>query len=295
MNLTGKTSKSILLLIKLIITALILWFITEKINFFTLFDNLKEISFLSFAIIILTTLIKLFIQYNNWTKYLYLNPEYHPLKHEMLKSFFIGMSFHFLLPAGLGVFGKVFFVNNTKSATTVSVGVERIFITWKNIFFAAFASIFYFTSVSLFLKVSVFIFILISPFLLYLFSYFFKRKKIKDYFNNYLKIVPRIIVMQIIFTLISFFQYFIILNNFLKINLWKIFISVPLIHISHILPISFSGFGVREIFAINIFSRWNISPEEAVSTTLIIFFVNTVLPAFVGLIILFKKRNFYTK
>lgn len=133
--------------------------------------------------------------------------------------------------------------------------------------------------------------ILISPFLIYIFSYFFRKQLVKDYFDNYIRIVPRIIAMQIVFSFLSFVQYYIILNNFLKIDLWKIIISIPLIHISHILPISFSGFGVREIFAINIFSRFNITPEEAISTTLTIFFVNTVLPAFVGLIILLTSRT----
>lgn len=144
MNLTSKKTKQVLFLIKLVITALILWFIFKKINFQTLFENLREISFASFSIIIFTTLIKLSIQYSNWVNYLHLNSEYHPVRFEMLKSFFIGMSLHFLLPAGLGLFGKMFFVNNKKSATSVSVGVERIFVTWKNVFFAAFASIFYF-------------------------------------------------------------------------------------------------------------------------------------------------------
>ena len=97
--------------------------------------------------------------------------------------------------------------------------------------------------------------------------------------------------MQIIFTFISFFQYYIILKNFAKISFFDVMISVPLVHISHILPVSFSGFGMREIFAIEVFSRFNINPEAAVTTTLMIFFMNSVLPAFVGAYLLLRANK----
>ena len=287
----NNTKKRIICFLKIVITILILFFISKKINIHQLQKSFSEIALLTIVIIILTTLIKLFIQYNNWEKYLKLNSDYIPQKYEVLKSFFIGMSFHFFLPAGLGLFGKMYFVNNTKRATTVSVGVERIFVTWKNLFFASFAAIFFFQSINIFLKIIIFVFVTSLPFLLYLFNYLTKNQKIKSYFDNYLKIVPRIIIMQIIFVFISFYQYFLILKTFSSMKFFDVVISVPIVHFSHIIPISFSGFGLREMFAMNVFSKYNISTEAAITTTLTIFIINSVLPALVGLYFLIKSKQ----
>jgi len=286
--MTKRNRKKVIFVIKILVTIIIVFLISKKVDFLQLIRDFQHISLLTVLIIFSTTLIKLFIQFNNWGKYLHINPDYHSQKNEVLKSYFIGMALHFILPAGLGFFGKVYFVNNKKSATAASVGVERIFVTWKNLFFASFAAIFYFSNFNL---IFLLILIFFTPLLLYLFSFITRKDNLKKFFKNYLKIIPRIIVMQIIFTFISFFQYYIILKNFAKISFFDVMISVPLVHISHILPVSFSGFGMREIFAIEVFSRFNINPEAAVTTTLMIFFMNSVLPAFVGAYLLLRANK----
>jgi len=285
-----RNQKKVIFVIKILVTIIIIFLISKKVDFLQLIRDFQHISFLTVLIIFSTTLIKLFIQFNNWGKYLQLNSDYYPQKNEVLKSYFIGIALHFVLPAGLGFFGKVYFVNNRKSTTAVSVGIERIFVTWKNLFFASFAAIFYFSTFNLFFKIALLILIFLSPFLLYFFSFIINKENLKKFFKNYLKIVPRIIIMQIIFTFISFFQYYIILKDFVKISFFEVMISVPLVHISHILPVSFSGFGMREIFAIEVFSRFNINPEAAITTTLMIFFMNSVLPAFVGAYLLLRTK-----
>ena len=290
-RMKNKIKKQIIFSLKIIITILILFFISKKIDFYQLQKSFFQITFSTILIIFFTTFIKLFIQYNNWGKYLHLNSDYVPKKYEILKSYFVGMALHFLLPAGLGLFGKMYFVNNKKRATAISVGVERIFVTWKNLFFASFAAIFFFQSINLFLKIIIFVFVTLLPFLFYLFGFLTKNQKIKLYFDNYLKIVPRIITMQIIFVFISLYQYFLILKTFVDIKFFDVIISVPIVHFSHIIPISFSGFGLREIFAMNVFSKFGISIEAAITTTLTIFFVNSVLPALVGLYLLLKAKR----
>ena len=109
--------------------------------------------------------------------------------------------------------------------------------------------------------------------------------------NTFLVFNPNFWLLSVIFTFISFFQYYVILKDFAKISFFEVMISVPLVHVSHILPVSFSGFGMREIFAIEVFSRFNINPEAAVTTTLMIFFMNSVLPAFVGAYLLIRANK----
>lgn len=287
----SKSSKTFILILKFIITALILYFIFKKIDFQVLLRDFFSIKIWILLVIIITTVVKLFIQAYNWGKYLKLNSDYMPKKYEVLKSYFVGLALRFLGPGGIGVVGKIYFVNNKKKATLASIGVERIFLTWKNLFFAAIAAIFYFSNVNLVIKLVVLIAVIFLPYIIYLFSFFTKNENIQSYLINYLRKVPEIMLAQIIFVLITFSQYFILMRNFVDISFFKIMISVPLIHISHIIPLSFNGFGLRETFAIEVFSKYGISPELAVTATFLIFFFNSVIPAMIGLYYIFRIKH----
>lgn len=287
----SNSSKTIIIILKIIITALILYFIFKKIQFDQLIADFLTIKLWVILLIIITTIIKLFIQAYNWGKYLKMNSDYTPKKFEVLKSYFVGLALRFVGPGGIGVVGKIYFVNNKKKATLASIGVERIFLTWKNIFFAAFAAIFFFTNINMIIKVAVLIAVIFLPFIIYLFSFLTKNENIQSYSLNYLKKTPEIMLAQIIFVFITFYQYFILLRNFVDISFFKIMISVPLIHISHIIPLSFNGFGLRETFAIEVFSKYGISPELAVTATFLIFFFNSVVPAIIGVYYIFRIKH----
>ncbi len=287
----SNSSKTIIIILKIIITALILYFIFKKIQFDQLIADFLTIKLWVILLIIITTTIKLLIQAYNWGKYLKMNSDYTPEKYEVLKSYFVGLALRFVGPGGIGVVGKIYFVNNKKKATLASIGVERIFLTWKNLFFAAFAAIFFFTNINMIIKVAVLIAVIFLPFIIYLFSFLTKNENIQSYSLNYLKKTPEIMLAQIIFVFITFYQYFILLRNFVDISFFKIMISVPLIHISHIIPLSFNGFGLRETFAIEVFSKYGISPELAVTATFLIFFFNSVIPALIGLYYIFRIKH----
>ena len=287
----SKSSKTIIIILKVIITALILYFIFKKIQFQQLIHDFVSIKVWIILLIIFTTIIKLLIQAYNWGKYLKLNSDYTPKKYEVLKSYFIGLALRFLGPGGIGVIGKIYFVNNKKKATLASIGVERVFLTWKNLFFAAFAAIFFFTAINMVIKLTVLVAVIFLPFIIYFFSFFTKNENIQLYLFNYLKRTPGIMLAQIIFVLITFYQYFILLRNFVDISFFKIMISVPLIHISHIIPLSFNGFGLRETFAIEVFSKYGIGAELAVTATFLIFFFNSVIPALIGVYYIFRIRH----
>ncbi len=290
MKLSNST-KTIIIILKIIVTAVILYFIFKKIRFDQLIADFLTIKLWVILLIVISTVIKLLIQAYNWGKYLKLNSDYTPKKYEVLKSYFVGLALRFVGPGGIGVVGKIYFVNNKKKATLASIGVERIFLTWKNLFFAAFAAIFYFSDISMIIKVTVFIAVIFLPFIIYLFSFFTKNENIHSYLLNYLKRTPEIMLAQIIFVLITFYQYFILLRNFVDISFFKIMISVPLIHISHIIPLSFNGFGLRETFAIEVFSKYGISPELAVTATFLIFFFNSVVPALIGVYYIIRIKH----
>jgi len=281
----------ILFIIKIFITTIILFIIFRKIDFTKVFQNYYRIDLLTIFIIIVTALLKLYLQYINWGKYLQLNPDYKPQKNEILRTLFIGDALRFLIPGGYGVFGKMFFINNEKKASFLSIGIEKFLQIWTSLLFASFAAIYYFQTLKLIIKIFVFCLILISPFIINFFSHLIKRKKVKIFINEYIKIIPNIVFRQIAFMFLTLIQYFVLILCFKNIMFFHIIISVPLILSANIIPITYAGLGLRETFAVEILSKYNISGEIAVFCSLMIFLINTFLPALVGVYFILRSRH----
>ncbi len=287
------TKKRIFYVLKIILTITILFFIFQKIPLKETFTNFLKIKIPVFLILLVSATIKLFIQYNNWRRYLMTNPAYVPIKNEVIKSFFIGEALRFLLPGGHAVFGKIFFVNQKKKSTMTSVVLERLFKTWTILLFASFSSLFFFDQYLLVWRLTIFLFFVISPLLFYFLIRFIHIDFFQNLSKEYLKIIPFISLNQIIYVCLTMIQYFFIINSFFQISFFSIIIAVPLILFANIIPITYAGLGLREFFAINILSHFSISSDIAVATSLLIFIFNSIIPAFIGLYFFtqFKKNR----
>ncbi|MBW6515328.1 MAG: flippase-like domain-containing protein [Candidatus Cloacimonetes bacterium] len=287
-------NRKILFLFKVIITTIILWLIFRKIDFNEVFLAASGISLTIFMLLILISIIKFVTQYKNWESCLKITTEYQPAKNEILKSHFIGQALRFLIPGGHATFAKVYFVTNKKRATLFSIGIERFMQTWTNLWFASFAGFFYFKQFPFYMRLGGVVIITLIPVAVYWSSRALKMESWKDYFSQYIRIVPVITLRQILFVFLTVFQYFLIINQFYTISLVKLLISVPLILIANIIPITYAGLGLRETFAIYLLRDFDIQPEIAVTASLIIFLINSVLPAIVGLffILTTKKQNY---
>ncbi len=277
--------------IKIIITTVILYFIFRKIDFQVLFHSFRQIRISIIAVMLITTAVKIFIEYKNWGHYLTINPEYKPKPSEIFKSHMIGHSLSLLIPGGLGAAGKVFFIENSKSHTFMSLGVEKFFQIWINLLFASFAAIFYFRKINISIPIAVFILVIFLPLFIYWIKHLYRVKSIEKYFMEYIRILPYISLMQITYMFLTIFQYFILVNAFLRFHIFSAIISIPLILSSNLIPITYAGLGLREKFAIEVFSKYTISAEISVTVTLTIFLFNSVLPAIVGLVLFLRKKK----
>lgn len=276
--------------IKILISITILYFVFRKIDFQLLKHSFKQINITAIILMFVSTAIKIYIEYRNWGHYLSINPDYKIKKHDVFKSHMISHTLSLLIPGGLGVAGKIFFLDNSKGHTFMSLGVEKFFQIWINLLFASFAAIFYFRKINIYIPIAVFIFVIFLPLFIYWIKHLNRKKSIEKYFQEYIKILPRVSILQITYMFITIFQYFILVNVFLKYHLFSAIISIPLILSSNLIPITYAGLGLREKFAIEVFSKYSISSEIAVTVTLTIFFFNSVLPALVGLILFLRKK-----
>ena len=276
---------------KIFFTVIILLFIFRKIDVTQLAASISKIKISTLLIISVFMIVKVFLEYKIWGYYLKINPDYISNRNEIFRSLLIGYSLRFLIPGGYAEVGKMYFVKNEKKHTFMSMGVEKFFQGWKTLLFASFAAIFYFRNNFIFPTILAFIIIIFLPFLLHLIKHFDRKKTFDEYFREYWKIIPKIFIIQILLMFITIFQYFFLLNNFLKFHIFSAIISIPLILFSNLIPITYAGLGLREKFAIEVLSKYDISSEVAVTASLTIFIINILLPALLGLYYIIKSKR----
>ncbi len=284
-------NKRVLFLVKIIITLIILFFIFRRVELAEVYEAARGIRVSIFLLILVLTAIKIIIQYKNWGTCLRITTDYRPAKNEILRSHFIGYALRFLIPGGHGTFAKVYFVTNRKKATLFSVGIEKFMQTWTNIWFASWAGFFYFQQFSIYLRISAVIIITLMPLIVYRSSRILQRPHWKEYFNLFIKVVPVITIRQILFVFLTVVQYYLIINQFHPVSLIRVMLSVPLILLANSIPITYAGLGLRETFAIHILREYNIQPEIAITASLVIFVLNSVLPALAGAVLLLAVRK----
>lgn len=286
-----KYKKTILYSIKLIILLLIFYFISQKIDFNKLVANFKKLDWYIFVILLVLEAIRFYLRYLNWVKYLKINPDFNASKKEILHSHFIGYSLRLILPGGIGTFGKAFFLKNEKKFTILSTFLESFFLTWSILAIASISAFFYFKSLANFLKISIALLVIFLPYILKLVVQVLHLKKYKVYFIKFKEILSHVIFLQIFAIVLIPVEYFVIISFLENFSIVSTFKTIPLIMVSKTIPISFSGLGLRETFAINILKKYSISPETAVSATLLIFIFTAVIPALSGTYFLFKHKK----
>lgn len=274
----------------LIITVLLLYLIFRQIELIEILKHLRNISPFILSIILITAIIKTCFEIRNWYTYVIILADVKPSISETVRSHLIGRALQLAFPGGYGVVGKALFINNSKKKSLVSIGIEKFFQSWLIFLFASIAGFFYFHNVSVIIRLSVLLVVLIAPLLVYYLKFIFKRKD--QYFKEYVSYIPEIGLIQVSYMLITIFQYYLVLNQIGNISFYHTFISVPLILFANTIPITYGGLGLREAFAITVLQRYAYEPSQAVTASLTIFFINTVLPSLVGAILLiFHKKK----
>jgi len=284
------TKNRIFFFLKIGLSALILFFIFKKIDFSGVVHNITSYSFVTVAAVLFFALVKHVTQYYNWKKFLQINPEYKTSESDIIKSYLIGLALRFVMPGGLATFGKVYYVKNTsKKNTALSIALEKVFGTWIIWFFAGWASIFYFNEYSIVLRVSIASLLTLFPIVLYFVVS--KVKKLQPYQQTYKQNAIKVVLSQLIYETSTFFQYWLFINTFISISLFKTAYSTALILFSNTIPITFSGIGLREVFAINVLAKYGISSEIAVAAAFSIFIFNDFIPSILGVYFIFKNKQ----
>ncbi len=270
---------------------IILYFILKKIHLQEIVGNLEKIPISLIIYLFFWMLIKSGFQLLNWYHFLKLNKKYRTNKSEIIKTFFIGNALKFALPGGYATFGKAFFLNNSKKDSFLSVAFEKFILTWVNLLSFLIGLYYYFDEFSRIYGLIILVIFFIFPFLIPFLKRFYSKDNHVAYFEQYKSKISTTIFLQIVQKLITIYQYYLLLNFFGKITFIKNMMASFIVLGSNLIPITISGLGLRESFAMNIYPKYGISAETAVSVSLIIFFINNVIVALPGLYFIIKKTE----
>ena len=290
-NIKLKYRDTIFFFVKALISILILVFIFKKIDFAGFIRTFSKLRLSVFLQLLFWEIVREVFQLFNWRNYLMMNEIDVPLS-KIFDTHFMGHAFRFLVPGGHGVYGKAFYMTGAKKKAAVAITIERFFQTW---------SILLFFGISLILLnvmtkgiVALELILLSLPFFL---PYFITKLKFYSdnssaHFKKYYSInIFFSIAAQIGTILIYIVEYFIIINNFVKVPFIKIFTSIPIILSSKIIPISYSGLGISEGFSMQAFKNSAVTPDIAVTASLTVFIISSLLPGILGLIIFLKIKK----
>lgn len=287
-------------------------YILSKLDFFGIWQIIKQMDYRFFFFLPFTIILILSLQTLKWQILL----KSQNIETEFIKLFKIHLvsSYYALItPSRMGYFIKILYLQNdlkrSKVEISSSVIIDRVLDMFVLSLFALIGSFFLMGFYpNLFVSFLIFVFIFIISGLFFyskkrakFFTSFFKglipnkfRDKLKNGFNVFYDNFPDLksLLISFFLTCATWFViysqlYLIALALNININYWYFIFFVPIATIVSLLPISISGLGTREVTLILIFSNYNIASESIVVLSLIGFILVYFLPALIGGILSF--------
>ena len=288
----------ILIFIKILISVLLLIFCFSLVDYKIVLIKFEEQSPTTFLFASLSMLFAIFISSIRWYLIIIsckIKIKYFEVVNVNFTSYFIAQ----ILPGG-GLAGDVakmiigFSSKISKSSLLKSIVYDKLLGLLVSLIIFVLSIIFFilhFYSNFITLLFFKYIYVFLSFFLCMFFLIIFKEKILKlikklKFFdfkisNKYFYHCLALSFIIYLFIMISFF--FICKDTLSTIQIYYVMLSYPIIHLIKAFPFAISGWGIREISTIYIFSFFEISKEIALSLS-ITYGVVILLAAFVGFV-----------
>jgi len=274
------------ILIKLCISILLIYWITRQVEF-RQFGRFAKENIGSLAIVLGVAFVLWAVEFLRFLILCRQGGLLQPIR-QILNVFFVGFSLRFVLPGSQGEVGKMLFIRGKPSQRIAVYVIEKVAFIFT-VLFCVGISIWIVFPAYLWIGVILTLLLILSQFL---WKGIAKWPVVKKYLSARLR-KRRIFLLQSGFSLIHLgiviFQYWIFLHvyNISPIELGGI---VSLVLAAIMIPISFAGLGVRESVALTLLQPYGVAANVGVGVPLLVFVVNVVLPAIIGIIIFLSQR-----
>jgi len=310
----GSFRDNCLLILKIAVSLLLIYFIFKKIGTKELADALSGFKYIYLLPVLMLFVLLVFIRSYKW--YYLLNKKFNVDLKTSAKSLLSGMVLGLLTPGRIGELSRAVFLKKIKNKIKIVglVIVDRITDVYVLLLLGILGFLYlsginkiylamFFICLVLFLVITSFIFLPAKAIEKIKKKRFFKRiKKIKyigqisddmlDSFRLDYKTRFLMMLFSFLFYIVAYYQGMLILNS-LGYNL-PYFISIIVLStiiIFTLLPISFGGIGVREAFAVLIMNNFGMPANIVIIFSLSWYLFSSALEAFFGLIIIALDRK----
>ena len=270
----------------LIGTVLLVW-VLARIDRSQMVETILSISWQTLSLLLFIAILNILTQYFRW-RYLVENHSNHYASKDLIPSFFAGFAFRLLIPGGHAEITKIFLLPGKKGGKVVAFGIEKFFQTYIKIVLVLMALAFQFSEYRF-----LWIFVLLGTAAYFFMPLIFKLNILKRFQEkeiNYNRIFLRTLIYSMAVFFLLILQYYILLNDSHSIGFLETALTSIFIWGAGLIPISVSGLGVRENLAAYILTQYQIPAYAAVGTSLLIFFINAIIPALVGSIYIIRRR-----
>ncbi len=114
---------------------------------------------------------------------------------------------------------------------------------------------------------------------------------LKDFKGRRIVLINGIILSIVIQGMITIINFFIFKSTGINISFFNLVVLLPAITILSLVPLTLNGLGLREFAYIYFFGLVNIKGEEALTISLLFFFISVIASLSGGILFLFIKRE----
>ncbi|HPN46286.1 MAG TPA: lysylphosphatidylglycerol synthase transmembrane domain-containing protein [bacterium] len=305
-------NKALLFCIKILIAALLLLSLRGKIGggqITAAFQNAR-IGFIIFSFLLLG--VNIFLQFKKWQLLVRLaKPEVG--NNEILSSLLAGMTLGLVTPGRIGEFGRAMFIKNFKWSEALGlVMIDKIFAVVVIYFFGIIGYLYFIRitfhqfltlplRIILFLLLALLLYIILHPQLVRvnlgrIFPAVQKHPKLQlllSSLDNFKTRQAWILLGYALLHAVTYnFQFYLLICAFADINLYHGLLAVvSIMMVKTLLPVSFGDLGVRESAAIYFLSHFAISGAAAFNASILLFFINVLLPGLAGMVVILMNRS----
>lgn len=272
--------------VKVVFTILFLIFLFYFVKPNQIFDAFSKAKFVWIFLALLLLPINLFLQFLRWKFLVILNNE--KVKNlEVLKSILYSFSYSIFTPARLGEIGRAFHISDSKKDEMVALAFYEKLFAFGSLLIFGFFSLGFFKN---------YLYFICTIFLILILVYSKKMviliPQLKKFIPIFQKVrIGKMLFISLIFVFVYIFQFFLILNAFENVPIFTSFFMISLVIFFNSLPITLSGLGVRELLSVYFFKEIGISAGSAASASFLIFFINILIPTFIGFgLHIFRKK-----
>jgi uncharacterized membrane protein YbhN (UPF0104 family) len=279
----------LLFFLKYSIGIILLVWVLSRVDRKSLLDSIIGLNIGEIAGILFIALINLAFQFNLWRILISSHSRQYNIG-DLLPSFFAGFAFRLLIPGGHAEITKIFLLRGRKRGKAIAFGVEKSFQTVFKILVVLIALPVVFPQFKIiFWTLAVLTVTILSLAPLALKKDWFSKHLEKSV--SYAKIFTISFIHSVPILLTIAWQYFYLLNLSFDITFFQTTLVTVFILGAGLIPISVSGLGIRENLAVFFLSRFAIPGYSAVAVSLLVFFINSVIPAVIGVFIIFKRKH----